>query len=171
MVMKTSHRLAMAAIMALGPVAAHAGTITVAVNGAAAPGGGTFSINFGPPVISNSGQVAFENDITGVGNIVIRGDGSVPLVLIARNGGSAPGGGTYSFPHDPAIADNGQVLFVSNITATLDSGLFRSDGIAPAVVVERNGGAAPGGGTYGGTPGSYGMNPTGAGAFDIGTTT
>src|SRR5882724_1199453 len=117
MVMKTSQRLAMAAIMALGPVAAHAGTNTVAVNGAA-----------------------------------------------------APGGGTYSFPHDPAIADNGQVLFVSNITATLDSGLFRSDGIAPAVVVERTGGAAPGGGTYGGTPGSYGMNPTGAGAFDIGTT-
>jgi hypothetical protein len=82
---------------------------------AVAPGGGSFS-NFGLPVVSDAGDVAFYAETTGGPGegIYLSSSGAAPIGL-ALVGGLAPDGGTYSgFPfRSTNIAVNalGQTLF------------------------------------------------------------
>ena len=95
--------LALAAILALYPAAAPADTTNIAIVGDPTPAGGTFSSVDISPVINSAGQVAFSG-VTSLSNLglMTRGDGINPLVLIARQGAPAPGGGMPRAPQGAA---------------------------------------------------------------------
>src|SRR5206468_9607338 len=106
-------------------------------------GGGTFSnffSEFGPPALSNTGQVAFTAGITGASDGsatgIFRGDGN-SIVSIARQKQIAPNtaGATFNGIGNNflGIAPGGQVAFVASLAGTLDglstdNGIFVGDG-------------------------------------------
>ncbi len=129
-----------------------AGTgVTIALQGNAAPGGGTYGDEFGSDDVrlSNGGQVGFfvkvggtdENPLYGV----FRGNGTT-TVVVARDGAAAPGGGNYAGVGSPATSSAGLVTLNSYLS-TDQEGLFQSNGTATTVIA-RTGGSAPGGNTY-----------------------
>ena len=152
---------------------------TIARHKQAAPGGGSFDVNFGPadspgtPALSNGGHVAFTAGLTGspATTGVFRGDGN-SIVAIARHGQAPPGAGGGTFGPNfnlfgpPEINDAGRVAFsafLENATDGATSGLYRGDG-ATTVVIARDKRAAPGGGNFS----SFGaplMNQAGQVAF------
>src|SRR5439155_384010 len=121
-----------------------------ALQGTAAPAGGTYAhVGYGP-VLNSGGQVAFVSQLnvgaTGIG-VFAGAPGSVQAV--ARSGTAAPAGGNYSyFPAGPALNAAGQVAFLANmIGGTTTGGLFVG---APGAVQAAAllGSAAPAGGAY-----------------------
>ena len=87
---------------------------TIARDGDAAPGGGTFSLGFPDPrfgpVISNNGDVAFAADLsTGGRGVFLFSHGT--LTRIAGPGDPSPDGSTFFFVDAPTINASGQVAF------------------------------------------------------------
>lgn len=122
---------------------------SIAHQGEAAPGGGTYVLAAGP-VINSRGQVAFIGLLTlspPTGGLFLRSDGAV--VPIARPGDPMPGGGTLvrvfgssAFLH---LNNAGEVSFVARLN-TGDFGLYVSSrGVLQ--LVARIGTVIPGAGT------------------------
>jgi hypothetical protein len=119
-----------------------------ALQGAAAPAGGTYS-GFLQPVPNASGQVAFYADLTGGSSGIFAGSqGSMQAV--ARQGSPAPGGGTYfGFFNSSSLVVNasGQVAFDAWVNTSTTQGIFMgTPGSVQAVAISGN--AAPAGGNY-----------------------
>ncbi len=123
-------------------------TVTIAVDGTAAPTGGTF-LFFSSPVIDEFGQAAFFAGTTG-GSAdfgIYRGDGENITTIFAANQ-TAPGGGTFVDFGEPVINGHGQVLALASLeNAAGPFGLILGDGI-DAVAIALSGHAAPEGGIY-----------------------
>ncbi|MBY0111323.1 MAG: hypothetical protein K2Y21_00770 [Phycisphaerales bacterium] len=82
------------AVAALAGSAAAASHTSIAVQGAAAPGGGIFGAFSGPPSVNKNGEVAFLGSfVGGATSAVFRGNGSSSS-LVATIGATTPLGGT-----------------------------------------------------------------------------
>lgn len=119
----------------------------VAQKGDAAPGGGTYSYFFDPPVLNNNGEVLFYTY-----NDAIYGGAIGNLALIAKKGGAVPGlnGATYSnFRTDEGylgISDSGSVFYRAYIDFggdTVEEALFSGPVDSPSLLA-RTGMSAPG---------------------------
>jgi hypothetical protein len=139
---------------------------TVVLSGSPAPAGGTYN-GLSPPNINASGQVVFSPGLTGgssSGGIFVGNPGSI--LAAALLGAAAPGGGAYSGFLQPVLNASGQVAFFADLTGG-SSGIFAGNpGSMQAVA--RQGGPAPGGGTYFGffNSSSLVVNASGQVAFD-----
>jgi hypothetical protein len=107
------------------------GTLTpLALNGDAAPGGGSFFLRYGNPrfgpVINDTGKVAFAANITSYGTSGIFLNSNHTLTRIAGPGDSAPGGGTFVSADSPAINDASQVVFYGVTNTYLGIFLFNN---------------------------------------------
>lgn len=93
----------------------------IAREGDAMPDGNGTHFTFSSGSINSAGEVAFfawAADTAGTGDAfgIVVGDGSGPLIQIARGGQTALGGGTYStFTSQPEINDNGTVAFGASL--------------------------------------------------------
>jgi hypothetical protein len=169
-----SAALALAAAL-VGASAGHALTgaqgfsfTPIAVLGDPAPGGGSFTFDFEPSAINNSGEVAFTADVTTGGEGVFEGR-SGALSQVTRSGLPAPGGVTIGAGELGRLGLNagGDVaapFLLDPFTPPvgLNSGLFRlshNSGALSAVVVP--GTPAPGGGTFQGVFFNTSMNNRG----------
>jgi len=123
-------------------------TIPIALDGTAAPTGGTF-LFFSSPVIDELGRIAFFAGTTG-GSAdfgIYRGDGENIATIFAANQ-TAPGGGTFVDFGEPVINKHGQVLALASIdNGAGPFGLILGDGTDP-VAIALSGQAAPEGGIY-----------------------
>jgi hypothetical protein len=160
--------------------------ISVAAPGDAAPGGSTFD-NAENPWINARGDVAFEGHVVGdeaiTGGIpqsvrLFAGDGAYlrdgktgAIRVIAHTGDAAPGGGTFRHAWGPVVNDQGEVLFVGDLTAAPANdqtlGLFLNRGNKIAAIA-RPGDAMPGGGhifTTSDYTNDYGLNNRGDVSF------
>lgn len=119
---------------------------------AAVIGGGALYEEIHPPVLSDSGSLAFRTELQGTGvdgsnNVAIYAGTPGALTLVAREGSTAPGlpaGTHFSTLHDPLIDPTGQVCFCATTNgATFTSGYWAGPpaGITPIVL---QGDAAPG---------------------------
>jgi hypothetical protein len=126
----------------------------VALSGAAAPVGGSYSALDADPVLNEAGQVAFVAALTGgisSSGIFVGVPGSIQGV--ALKGTAAPTGGNYnSFNigpnYSPVLNGSGQVMFTASLTGgTSPYGIFAGvPGSLQTVAV--TGTAAPAGGNY-----------------------
>lgn len=115
-------------------------TRAVALEGGAAPGGGTWSGISAPLAINRSGEVLLGATLDGTFGLYVHSGSS--LSTIAAQGGPAPGtgGATYRlnlFPFTD-MNDDGEVAFVAKLSGgTTDAGLFlHSGGSVSALAVE-----------------------------------
>ena len=132
----------------------NAGSVqAVALQGTAAPGGGTYTGLNGAPAINNAGQVAFTDRLgnpDGLQSGVFAGaPGSVQAIAIVGN--ATPAGGTYNgFNPLVAINGSGQVAFLAGVDGLPGGGFggvfAGTAGSVQAYAIE--GTAAPGGGNY-----------------------
>ena len=144
-------------------VANRAGQITaVAGPGDAAPGGDTFDYAE-QPWINDQGDVAFGGHLHGdqcidlgqkkfvifcaVSVYIKDHDGGIRS--IAHQGDPAPGGGTYRLAFGPVINNNGDLVFIGDLTKAPDAGdnlavFLHKDGVTQPIA--RRGDAMPGGG-------------------------
>jgi hypothetical protein len=172
--LNTSGTMAFLASMTGGPAAqgifaGTAGTFQpVAVQGAVAPAGGTYTSGFTDPVLNASGQVAFRANLTGgtaTQGIFVGTSGAVQAAAI--QGAAAPAGGIYDFlVGSPELNAAGQLAFQARLTGgTATSGLFvGTPGAIQSVALQ--GQAAPAGGNFGSFyPGNLLINSTGQVAF------
>lgn len=146
------------------------GAVTpVALQGQVAPGGGTYTMTASPGMALNgNGEVAFNttlnsNATTIRGLFLKTADG---IQLVARQGGSAPTGGTFgSLSTTPALNDVGQVAFQAPLAGTTATqGIFM--GIAGNVqTLVRSGEPAPGTNSTFGTLNAPLLNGNGQVAF------
>lgn len=141
----------------------------VAVQGGAAPAGGTyggFSLTAGP-VLNTSGQVAFFATVTGGSSSQGFFAGTAGAVqAVALQGDAAPAGGTYiNFGAGPLLNTSGQVAFYAGLTGgSSSSGLFvGAPGSLQAAAL--TGSAAPAGGSYSGFGAGGNLNHSGQVAF------
>ncbi len=121
---------------------------SVALQGAPAPGGGTYTTQF-RPTINATGRVAFSAEMTG-GTSQTGIFTGIPgaIQAVALQGTPAPGGGLYSFVGFPVINNAGQVAYSSALTGgTSNSGIFIGvPGSVQAIALQGN--SAPAGGNY-----------------------
>jgi hypothetical protein len=159
-----------ATAIALGLVAYHAPQAALAATtsytfallattGDPLAGGGTFVNDFEGGAISANGDIAFGADVStgGEGIFLMRGG---RIVELARTGGAAPGGGTYSGGFFGAVAQNDQgdaifdfALDPFSLPIGVNAGGYRysqASGTVSAFVVPFVT-PAPGGGTFQGT--------------------
>jgi hypothetical protein len=159
-----------ATAIALGLVAYHAPQAALAATtsytfqllattGDPLAGGGTFVNDFEGGAISANGDIAFGADVStgGEGIFLMRGG---RIVELARTGGAAPGGGTYSGGFLGAVAQNDQgdaifdfALDPFSLPIGVNAGAYRysqASGTVSAFVVPFVT-PAPGGGTFQGT--------------------
>ncbi len=134
-----------------GPRPAAAQPVRVALTGTAAPAGGNYTGFTSDPVLNASGQVGYIASLTSgtaTSGVFVGAAGAVQSV--ALQGGSAPGGGTYtSFTPLPSLNATGQVAFTASLSGS-SRGIFTGTSTPGSVVaVARQGGAAPSGGSYG----------------------
>jgi hypothetical protein len=121
-----------------------------------APGGGTF-VNLSYPSVNLSGQVAFYGYLNPPtdGIFLVQPDGRITEV--ARNGDSAPEGGTFEFAADgtasyvsislPSLNENGELAFSAHTSIFGRGGIFLySDGQTSRRIRELD--PAPGGGVF-----------------------
>jgi hypothetical protein len=114
----------------------------VALQGAAAPSGGTYAA-FNPPVLGGAGQVAFRADLIGgssVSGLFVGTPGAVQTA--ALQGAPAPGGGTYATFTPPQLNTPGQIAFLAalagaGVDATNDLGLYAGSPGTLAKVVRK----------------------------------
>ncbi len=113
----------------LHPVAAQTAPVRVALSGTAAPAGGNYSL-FGFPVVTGTGQVAFQSNLPGgssTGGVFVGAPGAVQAA--ALQGTPAPAGGTYGGLNVPVVNRSGQVAFIAlltgaGVTPSNDIGLY-----------------------------------------------
>jgi hypothetical protein len=125
------------------------GTIqSIAHQGEAAPGGGTYRQAFGP-VINSRGQVVFVGQLTGVAGsgLFLHSDGAT--VPIARPGDPMPGGGNLVFAFGTSVFlhvnGTGEVAFLARLS-TGNFGLYVSS-LGVLRLVAGTGTVIPGAGT------------------------
>jgi hypothetical protein len=96
----------------------------LAVDGAAAPGGGNFLLFFGlaRPVINDNGDIAFSSLLTGTSGgffgssgVFLYKDGA--LSRIVGPGDPSPDGGTFLFADSPSINSSGDIAFFAETSA------------------------------------------------------
>ena len=95
----------------------------------AAPGGGTFTGFSSGARVNASGQVLLYANVTGA-NGLFRGSSSGSLAAVARTGGFAPDGGTFTFVQQSAVYINDANQVVFSAATTTSGALFRADGAA-----------------------------------------
>jgi len=137
------------------------------------PGGGTFVNDFEGGAISANGDIAFGADVsTGGEGIFIRRGGQI--IELARTGGAAPGGGTYSIAFLGAVAQNDQGDVVFDFTLDpfslpigVNTGAYRRPQASQTVsaIVIPFVTPAPGGGTFQGVSFQPTINNRGDVAF------
>jgi len=131
--------------------------LTLSGGNATIPGvsSSTFA-SFGNPAINNSGDVAFQATMAFTGAnasnrsaLWVTKNGS--LVLVARAGASAPGGGIFVKFGDPQINSDGLVSFsatlekgVQGVTDSTATGIWKANAQGTLTLVARSGSVAPG---------------------------
>src|SRR2546428_244379 len=134
---------------------------TIAAQGDAAPGGGTFS-GFGRhpiPALNEAGDVAFEAAVSGGKTVEgIFATTGRRLRAVAVVGGAAPGiaSGTFANLDAPALNDRGDVAFLATVrrgretveAIYLSSGATLSKIVAKGDPAPAGGAFAPGGGVF-----------------------
>jgi hypothetical protein len=103
------------------------GTLTpLALNGSAAPGGGTFFLPYWDsslgPVSNDSGSIAFATYIDSYNESGVFLYANNTLTRIAGPGDAAPDGGSFESADSPSINASGQIAFVGY--TTIDLGVF-----------------------------------------------
>lgn len=139
--------------------------VAIALEGNAAPTGGTF-LFFSSPVMDEDGNVAFFAGTDGGSSDfgIYRGDGEHLTTIFAANQ-AAPGGGTFVDFSDPIVNNQGQVFAQAILAnASGSTGLFLSNGI-DIVAIARSGEPAPKGGNYSSFFGPQVLNDRGQVAF------
>jgi hypothetical protein len=146
--------------------AANHGTLSrVVVPGDPAPGGGTFDFA-AAPWLNNGGDVAFiahvageevrasnsppqAFDITALTGVYVKKAATGAIVPIAHQGQAAPGGGIFRQAFSPVMNNQGDVVFLGDLTPPPSSieviGVYLSAG-GKTVAVARPGDPVPGGG-------------------------
>ena len=146
---------------------------TLALDGGAAPGGGTFSllqpfpINSVPPVVGNFAQMNGESDVafgstlvggasnSGLFRAMHSGSGIGALQALAVQGQAAPGGGSFGTIHvetessaDFALGPDGALAFANLVTsgAGVRQGMFVARPDGTLIKVAETGDSLPGGG-------------------------
>jgi len=157
--------LVLVPLVAIESVTASNGLRTVALTGNAAPGVevglnfDTFSfLDEGPPVLNNSGQVAFSGRLAGTGSFsndtgVWSEGGGNGLVLVARDGSVAPGTNVPFSDFRGArlvINNNGQTAFSTTLDTSAPgvnssnfNGFWSEGGGSGLALVARGGNPAP----------------------------
>jgi hypothetical protein len=143
------------AILLSAAASASAAPVAIALSGAAAPSGGTYSA-FANPVVNANGQVAFNASLTGgtsTSGIFTGTPGSVQAV--ALQGTAAPNGEPFGSLYTSATTElvtlnsSGQLAFNAPLTGgTPTSGVFTGTSAASLQAVALQGSAAPAGGNY-----------------------
>jgi len=109
---------------------------TITLDGAPAPGGGSFSLGFPDPrfgpAISDNGDVAFAADLTSGGRGVFRYSQGA-LTRIAGPGDPSPDGSTFLFADAPTINASGQIAFSGQTFIGFGAFLY-SNGVLQKVV-------------------------------------
>ncbi len=142
----------------------------VAVDGGAAPGGGTYGTTFSlNPAINGAGQVAFRADVVSVSasrGVFAGVAGAVQAV--ALDGTTAPGGGLFDNLFNPMLNGSGHVAFLatltgSGVTAADNQGLYagQAGGLVKIVRTGEQVDVDPGAGVDLRTVSSIGFNLTG----------
>lgn len=132
------------------------------------PAGAPFAGKFGkkrhggPAINSNGDVVFFATPRGGPRRLYLYPNAGAPVVL-AEEGGTAPGGGAYEQFRQPSINDAGDVAFLATLGA--GAGIFVDPAAGPALQVARTGDAAPGGGNYASFDGLARINAAGDVAF------
>ena len=147
-------------------VASNGAISSVAVQGSAAPAGGTY-VAFGAPSLNRAGAVAFVAELTGgtaAQGMFLTSKGVTSAVALQGDTAPGTGGGTYTGFGRPSLNDHGVIAFGANTAGgTAAQGVFvASSGAISAVEVQ--GSAAPGGGTFTAFS-SPSLNKSGAMAF------
>src|SRR5437867_9883420 len=143
---------------------------TIAAQGDAAPGGGTFS-GFGRhpiPALNEAGDVAFEAAVSGGKTVEgIFATTGRRLRAVAVVGGAAPGiaSGTFANLDAPALNDRGDVAFLATVRRGRETveAIYLSSGATLSKIVAQ-GDPAPAGGAFAGF-GVPALNAAGAVAF------
>ncbi len=132
-----------------------AGPALIALSGASAPGGGTYSA-LSNPAINYGGQVAFDASVTGGTSTSGLFTGTTSSVqAVALQGTAAPAGGSYGTLYTSqtnelaALNVNGQLAFNAPLTGgTSTSGCFTGTSAATLQTIALQGTAAPSGGNF-----------------------
>ncbi len=113
-----------------------AGLVAIVGTGDPAPGGGTFGVNVGQPVLNEAGQIAFTagqvNDGAGGSGIYLWETSGIKF--IARQSDLPPGGGLYtsfsSVSDNPRLSDSGWVYFLNDLNGGFSQfpTIFRGNG-------------------------------------------
>ncbi|QDS97003.1 DUF7453 family protein [Adhaeretor mobilis] len=131
--------------------------VQIAREGQPAPDANGELAGFLSPAINNTGQVAVRASLrrTSGGSsddfAILRGDGSGPLALIAREGQpTLSGDGIFSRLFDPIINDLGEVAFFTQLGDTRGgfndyAAVYRSNGSSGLIKIARTQDPAPGG--------------------------
>jgi hypothetical protein len=92
--------------------------IAIALSGQAAPKGGNYSTFFGPQILNDRGQVAFEPFLTGgtSGRGIFRGDGHTTTPIALKGTAAAGTTGTFDSFGDLKMGKDGKVAFIATLT-------------------------------------------------------
>jgi len=113
-----------------------AGLAAIVGTGDPAPGGGTFGVNVGQPVLNEAGQIAFTAGQVngGAGGSGIYLWETSGIKFIARQSDLPPGGGLYtsfsSVSDNPLLSDSGWVYFLNDLNGGFNQfpTIFRGNG-------------------------------------------
>jgi hypothetical protein len=139
----------------------------------AAPGGGSFTVDFEPDAINSGGQVAFVADVTTGGEGVFLGRKG-QLSQIVRTGDPAPGGGTFDIVEMGRVALNdrgdaafGFTLSPFSLPIGVNAGLYRFSPVTNSLsaIIVPGATPAPGGGVFAGVNFHTSLNNSGDLAF------
>lgn len=147
-------------------VSASVDVVPIARFGDASPDGdGTFGsfLDYGPPALNDGSQVIFSADLSGnagggaADELVVRAESGGSLTILAREGGSIPGGtGAYDNLKTPnrryVMNNDGRAAFVCEMTGTPggasdNQAIYSSDGPGTETLHARTGDAAAGTGS------------------------
>lgn len=132
------------------------------------PAMGAFGGKFGKkrhggPAINSSGDVTFfATPKGGPRRLYLYPKVGAPII-VAQQGGAAPGGGTFTQFRQPSINDAGDIAFFGDLAG--GAGIFVDPAAGPMFAVALTGDAAPGGGVYASFDGVARINANGDVAF------
>ena len=129
-----------------GEAAADIALRTVVVRNDTAPGGGVF-LNFGSPVLNDSGQIAFAADVASPGTSGVWRESSGVFELLLAKGvtPTQPGGETIDWISSVLLTGNGDVVARVELSSFVDGYYFGDGTLVLAIAIE--GESAPGTGT------------------------
>jgi hypothetical protein len=92
--------------------------VAIALSGQAAPKGGSYNIFFGPLILNDRGQAAFEVFLTGGASRsgIFRGDGATTTPIALEGTAAAGTTGTFASFGDMKMAKDGRVAFIGTLT-------------------------------------------------------